>query len=105
MAPRPQRRSDRRDQDPLRVRLWGLSPGPSDRADRLPVPGGRVASQGDRAGRAQAAAAAGPEKRLILTSHCNQVAEEERIATPTIQSRIQGSRECRSAEAAPGLRW
>ncbi len=54
----------RRDQGEVRVRLRRLPPGAPQRADRLRLPGGRVAAQGRRARRARAPAAPGPHERL-----------------------------------------
>jgi hypothetical protein len=55
-----------RDKGPLRVRLRGLQPGPSDGAHRLRLPGSRMATQGNRARRPPAPAALGQDERLTV---------------------------------------
>ena len=45
--------ADGRDQGPVRVRLRRLPPGAPHGSDRLPLPGRRVGTQGDRARRAR----------------------------------------------------
>jgi len=54
----------RADEGPLRVRLRRLPAAPSDGPDRVPLPGGRVAPQRDRARRPRAAATARRNERL-----------------------------------------
>src|SRR6185369_10860318 len=59
VASRPDRRRYRRNQGQVRLCLWGFQARPPDGHHRLPVPGGRVAAQGDRVGRPRPAAAPG----------------------------------------------
>jgi len=59
VVPRSHRSRHRRDEGALRVRLRRLPPRASERPDRVPVPGGRVATQGGRARGAPAPAAPG----------------------------------------------
>ena len=66
VVPRADRGSERRHEGSLRVRVRRLPARAPHRAHRLPLPGGRVASQGDRAGGARPVAAAGPEERPDL---------------------------------------
>src|SRR5262249_38134273 len=62
LAPGPDRGRRRGDEGALRVRVRRPPAPPPDGPDRLPLPRRRVAAQGDRAGRAQAAAVPGREE-------------------------------------------
>ena len=65
VAPRADRRRDRRDEGSLRIRLRGSQAGPPDGPDRLRLSGGRVAPQVGRARCTQAAPAPRQDQRLM----------------------------------------
>jgi len=64
VAPRADRRGDRRDEDTVRIHLRRPAPVAPHRTDRLRVPGVGVAAQGHRTGRARPAPAPRQGNRL-----------------------------------------
>src|SRR6266550_3580319 len=64
LASRPHRWRGRRGEGALRVCLRRLPPSAPNGADRLPLPGRRVAAQGDRARSTRAPAVPRPKERL-----------------------------------------
>ena len=78
LAPRSHRGRDRRDEGTLRLRLRRPAAGAPLRADRVRVPGGGVASQGDRARRARAPPAPRRQERLTTVARGRGRGEPDR---------------------------
>jgi len=66
LASRPYLGRGRGDEETLRVCLWRPSPAAPDRADRLPLPRGGVAAQGDRACSTRAPAVPRPKDSPMI---------------------------------------